>query len=721
MAGSILQADAGMAASLVFGAPMLAWGALAAGLPIVIHLVLRERARRQAFPAMRLLLQSHQAATRAHRLKHLLLLLCRMCVLLLLVAMFMRTSYALRGQRAAAGWLDAAAPPASAVIAIDDSASMGYRFQSRTRVQAAVEWARSLVQDRRRFPPGSQLAIVTGSTGGHGGPPLPPPPGWTEDLRAGERLLDRIQLAEHDRGANYLLEQAYRMLATARHPRRDVYLFNDLTESSWRSSPLAPPKELSMLYLLDVGHAENNNTALGWPTLPDHVVPAGRPAAISVRVRSGDIVVEPLLEISVDGQPRSRQSLSTIAAGSEVEAAISLPPMEKGTHEIRIDLQPEDALAFDNHRFAIVAAGDLPKVIVVLGEPNREAATLLAAMIAPPAQPAAEQRFQVEQLAAKQLAAAQFSDALAVILADVEKLDPVGWQTLNQYVRSGGTLLAVPGANFSPPGYRENEHLLPAVIESVEDCPEPLHLAAHDFSHPYLKPFTDEGTDSINDRQVYRRLVLGTPEPGARVIAPFGDGKPAALESAVGKGHVVLFAFSPVRQWSQFGSQAAPMIVLLHTMLTALSPPAQGLASFSTGQLAAHSLPELESSMVYLKSPGDEPAKPALSEGGRILLPTVPSGNYRVFAGSNAGATLLHYSVNVAEGESNPVRKTAESLLSILPPDRTVLASDPQELLHATHRPRGLVALIVPLGLGLLALLFIESLFANRFYSSRLK
>ncbi|UCD28569.1 MAG: BatA domain-containing protein, partial [Planctomycetota bacterium] len=69
--------------SMTFGAPMLAWGALACAIPVIIHLVLRQRPRRQVFPAIRFLMASNQASTRTHWIKHLLLMMCRMMLILL--------------------------------------------------------------------------------------------------------------------------------------------------------------------------------------------------------------------------------------------------------------------------------------------------------------------------------------------------------------------------------------------------------------------------------------------------------------------------------------------------------------------------------------------------------------------------------------------------------------------------------------------------------------
>ena len=83
-----------------------------------------------------------------------------------------------------------------------------------------------------------------------------------QDLRHAGRAVDRVRVADHDRPVALLLEKAYRLVGTAIHERREIYLFNDLTKHSWRV-PLPPaPQALSALYVLDVGQDENRNVAV---------------------------------------------------------------------------------------------------------------------------------------------------------------------------------------------------------------------------------------------------------------------------------------------------------------------------------------------------------------------------------------------------------------------------------------------------------------------------
>jgi len=142
--------------AITWGAPILAWGVLACAIPVLVHLVMREKSRHQLFPAMRLLMRSTPSGRQAQRLRHLLLLACRVMLILLLVGVLIEPGCSVSDERVPTAWLEPAGEPVSAVLCLDDSASMGYRFQGLTRLRAAARQASKLIADTRRFEPGSE-------------------------------------------------------------------------------------------------------------------------------------------------------------------------------------------------------------------------------------------------------------------------------------------------------------------------------------------------------------------------------------------------------------------------------------------------------------------------------------------------------------------------------------------------------------------------------------
>src|SRR2546422_11698131 len=96
-------------------------GLVLAGLPILIHLAMRQKPRRLSFPAFRFLKLRHNINRRRMRLQHLLLLLLRIGLIAALCLALARPQVSSE----AVSW--DAEPPVSAVFRFDTSPSIEYQ------------------------------------------------------------------------------------------------------------------------------------------------------------------------------------------------------------------------------------------------------------------------------------------------------------------------------------------------------------------------------------------------------------------------------------------------------------------------------------------------------------------------------------------------------------------------------------------------------------------
>src|SRR3954471_8801369 len=136
---------------MAFLTPFMLWGALAAGIPIAIHLFFRSRYRTVPWAAMKFLLTSVEQTSRRLKFQELLLLLLRVLVLILLaVALARPISSLVRG----AGRGDAV----DAVFVFDLSFSMNANDGAKRRLEWAQEEAQKIIDE---LPPHSTVQIVT--------------------------------------------------------------------------------------------------------------------------------------------------------------------------------------------------------------------------------------------------------------------------------------------------------------------------------------------------------------------------------------------------------------------------------------------------------------------------------------------------------------------------------------------------------------------------------
>src|SRR5436305_10949582 len=134
-----------------FLTPFMLFGALAAAIPVAIHLFFRSRYRTVPWAAMKFLLTSVEQTSRRLKFQELLLLLLRMLVLAMLAFAFARPiSSMLRGT----GRGDAV----DAVFVMDVSYSMGARDGAETRFERAQAGAVRIIEE---LPPYSSVKVVT--------------------------------------------------------------------------------------------------------------------------------------------------------------------------------------------------------------------------------------------------------------------------------------------------------------------------------------------------------------------------------------------------------------------------------------------------------------------------------------------------------------------------------------------------------------------------------
>src|SRR4051812_25808112 len=131
---------------------ILITGAALVGLPIILHLIMKQEPKRLLFPAVRFLQQKQRTNQRKMRLRHFLLLLLR-C---LLIAIFCATLIQPKVPSAGLVNLQGDAPVA-AVLVIDTSPSMGYKADGKTRLQEAQRRALELLDG---LPSGSRVAVA---------------------------------------------------------------------------------------------------------------------------------------------------------------------------------------------------------------------------------------------------------------------------------------------------------------------------------------------------------------------------------------------------------------------------------------------------------------------------------------------------------------------------------------------------------------------------------
>ncbi|MEQ8788494.1 MAG: BatA domain-containing protein [Pirellulaceae bacterium] len=352
-----------------FVTPSLLLGLALVAVPIVLHLVMRQKPKRLVFPALQFVRQRREVNRRRLQFRHLLLLLLRclaviavlaalarpkvpsllvgnvmllvvggviaaLVTLLAVVAVFEKKPAWLSGGLGALaavlllalllfGWrtyhagaenpIGDQSEPIAAVLVFDTSPRMSYRHQNQTRLEQAQQIADWVLD---HLPGGSKIAVLDSAIAEGV---------FSQDEAAAREAVHRLQMTYVPTPLTEVVDEAVRTVLTDDELRREVYVFTDKTSPAWEGKGellrrrLAEHPEIS-IYLIDVGVEKPRNAALGEIDLASGAVLA-RNATLEIETtveavggaadRTVDLYLEkpdPTLPLLVDDQLKLPQA-----------------------------------------------------------------------------------------------------------------------------------------------------------------------------------------------------------------------------------------------------------------------------------------------------------------------------------------------------------------------------------------------------------------------------
>lgn len=324
--------------------PLFLTAAVAAVVPIFLHLFHRHEARRVSFPALRYLERTEREHARSIRTRQLLLLLVRVCAILLLVGAGARLFLRGRGS---------AHPPTAIAIVLDNSMSSGV-----------------VLGDRRLLDDLREVALRTVSAAGDddriwvvraGQPWLPATPGGTGEAR---RLVAATDVSEGRADLSRELARAAELVRTAGMAAAEIHLLSDLQATAFDEGAEAPAGDVPVVVFAP-RDARPSNRGLSHVVLGGGLPPLeGQRSQLTVALTGTDDDTVPVPVRLVVGE-RVRGARS-IPPGSS--ASLPLPPAASGWVSGYVDADP-DALRADDRRYFAFRARPPPRVAVT-GDPG---------------------------------------------------------------------------------------------------------------------------------------------------------------------------------------------------------------------------------------------------------------------------------------------------------------------------------------------------------------
>lgn len=651
-----------------FRHPALLAGTLLFAVPLIIHLLNRQRHKRQPWAAMEFLLRAFKKQRRRLRRENLLLLLLR-CLIPILLALaiarpFLRQSHAPIGSGSAVHH----------IVVLDASYSMGLRQDGG---QSPFDLGRQMVNRlleklASAREPSDRVTLVAAA--------VRPRFLARAELNLGNARNQWLQLQKPEDSAADLGEamlQVASLVDELTDPEVRIYVLSDLQARAFgkalaehEKTSQAPEfkdtmrdtcerllkKEHLRLRFIDTGPMAIRRTGGNADNVQISSLRVDQPAAVVKRPLSvvatlrnrGLQGVTAQVTLEVDGGEPVRRVIN-LEPGAEGEAEFEVSFRETGRHRLRALLQ-SDGLEADDERFLTIEVRDRLHVLVVDGraddDPLRTNGYLWRRVLDPYGGegPPEATVFDVQTCDTLALLSGQQQPERydVTVLAEVDRLNQRAAEGIQKALAAGKGVLCAFGERTDPQSF--NLHL-----HGTGDGPMPFRLLGPEGATPGSSITVSTSIElpahavlAEFDEEVYREALAGFPVSRWQGIAEgsllenalvplrLTDAKksPLLVTRDFGEGRALFWTSGPgssyrADRWNEFDH---PLVAfhLLHGMVKWLALPAQDPFQVEVGGALASTVPARPEGLELQKPDREGAAKVPIMEDSRPLA----SGHY---------------------------------------------------------------------------------------------
>ncbi|NQT41388.1 MAG: BatA domain-containing protein [Planctomycetes bacterium] len=692
---------------MIFGAVGFLFAALAAGIPVVLHMINRQKARDLPFSTLRFLRISVNKTRRRRRIQDALLMIVRMAVLMLIAfGLAQPTVTSLRDLFGDAR--------SAVVIVLDNSASMDLTDAGRPRFETAADAARQIVD---HLEDDDEVALLVTN-----GPDLGQPDKPDRNPEDVHLVLDQIRVSAERADLTEAMVRAKTLLEKSNAANKQIWLLSDLQEHSLASLQAAmqkpkksqdenadaegeeqedTEKEPSAVIVVDCHRQPKANVAVTGVTLKSQIPVAGLPITCTVELTNASTVPRKChLELLIDGPESHKQSSPVILVPPSGRETYSFQHAfgRAGHYRCEARLVDEDGSILDNRRFFAIEID--PGIRVALVKQRRHEVARL------------DDTFYIEQsllpgddgesvLVPTVLTAADLETEplgyKVIFCVNLKPLSAPSAERLRQYVQDGGNVVWICGDNVDPAGYNQmNEtaggSLLPAKLLQLHQAGKGENAGIDAWEVDYIDGAHPALTGLDDPESLYRSILVqqyvAVQQPGdnaAGVLARLDNDAPLLLQRKFTTGSTTLLTTSAGDRWTNLARRPifAPLLVKLAHDLAGTKMSRRDLPAGDPLVLALAG--ETAERKIRIKPPQGQEldfstvADPA---GGQIFAyaDTHQTGIYRLSSQQTTPSLNVAYSINVDPQEADQRKTDREELQAWFGDIPVVFAEDPDDL-----------------------------------------
>lgn len=507
-----------------FLAPLFLVGLAAVAVPIIVHLIQRERRNIIEFPSLMFVQRIPYKSVERRRIHNWPLLLLRLAALVAVVAAFARPFLGVDPVAAAA------TGDREVVILLDRSASMGY----------GDRWSRAQAEARR---------VIDSLEGGDRATLVLFDDNPEERVRATTdrgTLRAAVDGAAVSSGATRFapaLRLAQSRLGMSAAARKDAFLISDFQRSGWARQEDVQLPEGATITPVPIADDVVESVAVTSIVLQREPFSGAERVTVTAALANRGAGANRLnVALEIDGRIIERRDVDL---APEATAAVVFEPITLAEANVQGVIRAgTDALPKDNEFYFVLSPLRPLSVLVLQGENTPDAAGLFLKTALDLGR---DPVFQTETVPGSRMTPAMLEGRALVIVNDAA-LSSTTADLLTGFVQRGGGVLIVLGER-SPAG--GDWPLLPGSLSAPIErmALRGGTLGYLDYSHPVFDEFKDPRNGSFAGMRFLKYRGL-RPAADDRVLARFDDGAAAMVERRVGSGRVIALASTLDGTWN---------------------------------------------------------------------------------------------------------------------------------------------------------------------------
>jgi Aerotolerance regulator N-terminal/von Willebrand factor type A domain/CARDB len=535
-----------------FLAPLFFIGLAAVAVPILVHLIQRERKEVIYFPSLMFLRKIPYQSVERRRIHNWLLLLMRLAAMALIVIAFSRPF--LKQDVKAAGFATTGAR--EVIILLDRSASMGY----------GDHWEKAKAEARK---------VVAGLGGNDRGTLVLFDRRVEETVRSTsdhgqlEAAIGEAKVSSDGTRYAPALREAQSKLNQSKLPRKEAVLISDFQKTGWERQEDITLPEGATLAPISVAEMETSDLAVTSVALPRQSFATEERVTLTVGLtnRGPDKLTNVPVKFEINGRVVETK---TVNIDPHASASVTFPAFTVAEANMQGAVHAgTDKLSANNNFYFMLSPSRPISTLVIQGDggvtspcdPDCQSfflATVLAQGKTPPV------KVDVQSIA--RITPAALDKRSVVVLNDVSSLPSDLDAALKRFVEQGGGLFVI--LKDRSPWTSGESAVLPGKLGASMDrmTGAEATLGFLDYAHPIFEQFKDSRQGNFSSVRFLKYRAL-TPAQGDRVLARYDDGAAAIVERPhVGTGRVIAMTAPVDRSWTEFPTHGMFLPLMIRTI-----------------------------------------------------------------------------------------------------------------------------------------------------------